>query len=66
MDFSDWVSFKTKLDEVRLDVHSVFDQVFSLSEQQEIKKSASIVWMGDCEETSFNYLNTIDSLRLNE
>ncbi|MCK4841542.1 MAG: bifunctional [glutamate--ammonia ligase]-adenylyl-L-tyrosine phosphorylase/[glutamate--ammonia-ligase] adenylyltransferase [Methylococcales bacterium] len=56
MDFVDWESFKAKLDQVRVDVHSVFDQVFSLSEQQEIKKSADIVWTGDSEETSFNYL----------
>jgi len=56
MDFPDWDSFKTKLDQVRADVHSVFDQVFSLSEQQEIKQTAEIVWSGENEEESFNYL----------
>ncbi|NOQ76651.1 MAG: bifunctional [glutamate--ammonia ligase]-adenylyl-L-tyrosine phosphorylase/[glutamate--ammonia-ligase] adenylyltransferase [Methylococcaceae bacterium] len=56
MDFSDWNSFKTKLDQVRDDVQSVFDQVFSLSEQQEIKQTAEIVWSGDKDEESFNYL----------
>lgn len=59
MDYSDWDSFKAKLDQIRAEVHSVFDQVFSLSEQQEIKKSAETVWSGDCEETSFNYLTTL-------
>ncbi len=56
MDFSDWNGFKAKLDQVRADVHSVFDQVFSLSEQQEIKQNAEIVWQGDDDDASFNYL----------
>ncbi|MCK5120627.1 MAG: bifunctional [glutamate--ammonia ligase]-adenylyl-L-tyrosine phosphorylase/[glutamate--ammonia-ligase] adenylyltransferase, partial [Methylococcales bacterium] len=56
MDFADWDDFKSHLDKVRAEVHSVFDQVFSLSEQKDIKKSADIVWAGDSDEASFNYL----------
>jgi glutamate-ammonia-ligase adenylyltransferase len=56
MDFADWDSFKTKLDNVRAEVHIVFDQVFSLSEQQGIKESAQVVWSGENDEVAFNYL----------
>ncbi|NOR68446.1 MAG: bifunctional [glutamate--ammonia ligase]-adenylyl-L-tyrosine phosphorylase/[glutamate--ammonia-ligase] adenylyltransferase, partial [Methylomarinum sp.] len=56
MDFADWDDFKSHLDKVRAEVLSVFDQVFSLSEQKDIKKSADIVWAGDSDEASFNYL----------
>ncbi len=56
MDFSDWESFKAKLDQIRTDVQSVFDQVFSLSEQLEIKQNAEIVWHGKDDEVSFDYL----------
>ena len=56
MDFSDWVEFKNKLDEIRAEVHQVFDQVFSLSGQQDIKDSADCVWSGNDDEASFNYL----------
>ncbi len=56
MDFVDWDDFKAKLDQVRANVHNVFDQVFSLSEQQEVKQSADIVWQGGDDEASFNYL----------
>ncbi len=56
MDFTDWDSFKAKLDQVRAKVHNVFDQVFSLSEQQDVKQSAEIVWQGGDDEASFNYL----------
>ena len=56
MDFTDWESFKSKLDTIRTEVHAVFDQVFSLSGQQDIKDSAEIVWSGDNDEASFDYL----------
>lgn len=56
MAFSNWESFKDKLDQVRADVHSVFDQVFSVTEQNEIKQNAEIVWQGGDDEVSFDYL----------
>jgi glutamate-ammonia-ligase adenylyltransferase len=56
MGFADWDSFKVKLDKVRQPVHQVFDQVFSLSEQQHIRANADIVWKGNNGEASFNYL----------
>jgi len=34
LDYPDWESFKQDLDEVRTQVHGVFDQVFSLSKQE--------------------------------
>jgi len=34
LDYSDWTSFKQELDQVRKQVHEVFDQVFSLSKQE--------------------------------
>jgi len=66
MDFPDWESFKAKLDAVRKSVDSSFDQVFSLSEQKDIKKSADLVWLGDDEEISFNYLTEQGFLHVNE
>ena len=66
MDFPDWESFKAKLDAVRKSVDSSFDQVFSLSEQKDIKKSADLVWLGDDEEISFNYLTEQGFLHANE
>ncbi len=52
MDFIDWNSFKSQLDTVRTEVHDVFDQVFSLSDQDEVKKSTDCVWLDiDVEKT---------------
>jgi glutamate-ammonia-ligase adenylyltransferase len=56
MYFPDWGSFKTKLDKVRTDVQCVFDQVFSLSDQNNIKQSSEIVWSGKNEDESEKYL----------
>ena len=56
MDFPDWECFKAKLDEVRAKVHSVFDQVFSLSDQDGIKNSAEIVWSGSWDDDAEEYL----------
>ena len=47
MDFSDWPSFKAELDEVRVSVQAIFDQVFSLSEQDNRQQSAQLIWAGD-------------------
>ncbi len=56
MDFSDWETFKIKLDQVKTAVQSVFDQVFSLSAQDEIKNSGEIVWSGKSDQDSLDYL----------
>lgn len=69
MDFSDWNSFKEKLDAVRTQVHQVFDLVFSLSEQKDIKGSSEIVWSGTNDDDSLQYLeqhgflNSVESLK---
>lgn len=47
LDFSDWFSFKAELDEVRASVHAIFEQVFSLSEQDNRQQSAQLIWAGD-------------------
>jgi len=44
LDYSDWPSFKVELDAVRAKVHNLFDQVFSLSKQDEIKLSSQKIW----------------------
>ncbi|MFW5444091.1 MAG: bifunctional [glutamate--ammonia ligase]-adenylyl-L-tyrosine phosphorylase/[glutamate--ammonia-ligase] adenylyltransferase [Methylococcaceae bacterium] len=56
MDYSDWGTFKAKLDKIRAEVHSVFDQVFSLSGQVDIKNSAEKIWTGDSEDDSLQFL----------
>ena len=58
MDFADWQAFKTALNKVRAQVHDIFDHVFSLSEQQNIKNTAQSVWLDDNDETSINYLQS--------
>ena len=56
MGFSDWSGFYTALGEIRKAVHKVFEQVFSISEKLETTESSEIVWFGDNDEISFNYL----------
>lgn len=56
LDFADWESFKRALDDVRLNVHGIFDQVFSLSEQDNQQQSARLVWTGVDEEQSLQTL----------
>ena len=56
LDFTDWQSFKQALDEVRRKVHSIFDQVFSLSEQDNQQQAARLVWTGADEEQSIETL----------
>lgn len=51
LDFADWGEFKCELDAVRQRVHGIFDQVFSLSEQDNQQQSAKLVWFAaDCEQ----------------
>ena len=56
MGFADWESFTAKLDQVKADVHHVFDQVFSLSEQNAIKNNAEKIWSGGNDDDSEAYL----------
>ncbi len=56
LDFDSWDSFKQELDQVRDSVHAIFDQVFSLSEQDIQQQSARQVWMGGGEEQALEIL----------
>ncbi len=56
MDYPDWESFKANLDSVRAEVQNVFDQVFSLSDQDASENSAEIVWSGGCDAAAEEYL----------
>ncbi len=51
LDYADWASFKSELDAIRKQVHSVFDQVFSLSKQDDIKESGQKIWNAIEEDT---------------
>jgi [glutamine synthetase] adenylyltransferase / [glutamine synthetase]-adenylyl-L-tyrosine phosphorylase len=44
LDFQDWHSFKTELDNIRSAVHAVFDQVFAVSKQNEKAKLSQKIW----------------------
>lgn len=44
MDFPDWDSFKQELDEIRERVHGIFDDVFSLSDQDSQQQNARLIW----------------------
>ncbi len=46
LDFEDWGCFKQELDQVRQRVHGIFDQVFSLSEQDNQQQTARLIWAG--------------------
>ena len=56
LDFENWDSFKQELDEVRHSVHAIFDQVFSLSEQEIQQQATRLVWMGADEEQALETL----------
>ena len=56
MGFPDWESFIIKLDRIRTQVQSVFDQVFSLTEQNFIQQSVETVWSGENDKNSLEYL----------
>lgn len=49
LDFADWESFLTALNQVRDAVHAVFDAVFSLSEQDQ-KPNSHCVWLAKADE----------------
>jgi [glutamine synthetase] adenylyltransferase / [glutamine synthetase]-adenylyl-L-tyrosine phosphorylase len=46
LDYVDWASFKADLDQVRAQVHAVFDQVFSLSKQDSAHQYSQNIWTG--------------------
>ena len=56
MDFVNWEDFKTELDQVRQQVHAIFEQVFSLSEPDNQKPSARLVWAGSSEQQAVQIL----------
>ena len=66
MNFTDWDSFKATLDTVRTKVHSVFDQVFSFTEQTELKSSAEIFWSEIPDDGSLEYLEQHGFKQLND
>lgn len=50
LDFEDWADFKRELNQVRASVHEIFEQVFSLSEQDNKQQSARLIWTGDTDD----------------
>ncbi len=56
LDFADWVEFKQSLDQVRFRVHGIFEQVFSLSDQDNPQLAARRVWAGMDEDESLEIL----------
>lgn len=50
LDYADWHSFKTELDNVRGKVHALFDQVFSLSKQEHVNPLGQKIWLGGADE----------------
>jgi [glutamine synthetase] adenylyltransferase / [glutamine synthetase]-adenylyl-L-tyrosine phosphorylase len=60
LDYPDWVSFKAQLELVRIAVHAVFDEVFSVS-RQAIKDQRSLqIWTGVVDEAEL--LENLSSL----
>lgn len=50
LDFAYWDEFKAELDQIRNRVQGIFDQVFSLSEQDNQQQAARLIWSAvDCE-----------------
>lgn len=71
LDFQDWHSFKTELDQIRTNVHAVFDQVFAVSKQNEKDKLSQKIWscVADDEELqglleSYGFLCTNETLKV--
>lgn len=46
LDFSTWSEFKETLDQIRKQVHALFDQVFALSKQDALPKGSLAIWTG--------------------
>jgi glutamate-ammonia-ligase adenylyltransferase len=59
LDFSGWESFLHKLNQVRKQVHTVFDLVFSLSEQDKQGNESRVIWLAKADESELiNHLAT--------
>jgi [glutamine synthetase] adenylyltransferase / [glutamine synthetase]-adenylyl-L-tyrosine phosphorylase len=70
LDFDDWLSFKSELDQVRAVVQAVFDQVFAVSKQQNKDKLSQKIWscLADNEELqglleSYGFQHTDETLK---
>ena len=51
MDYADWADFKEALDSVRQQVQQVFDQVFSVSQQDNAHLKGHSIWVGEADDT---------------
>ena len=51
LDFADWESFLRKLNQVRNQVHAVFDAVFSVSAQEQKPQKSHCVWLAKADES---------------
>jgi [glutamine synthetase] adenylyltransferase / [glutamine synthetase]-adenylyl-L-tyrosine phosphorylase len=70
LDFQDWHSFKAELDQVRVAVHTVFDQVFAVSKQNDKDKLSQKIWSCVAEDgelranlESYGFVSTDESLQ---
>jgi glutamate-ammonia-ligase adenylyltransferase len=60
LNYPDWDSFKLELDTVRHFVHDIFDQVFSVSKQNNDKSNGDKIWAyTDTEDTLINQLSNL-------
>jgi len=50
--FADWDNFKTTLDQVRQQVHAVFEQVFSLSKQEPAASEGVELWRAEASDAA--------------
>ncbi len=44
LNYSSWISFKEHIDEIRNDVHQIFEEVFSLTKEDKENNSSNKVW----------------------
>ncbi|WP_347986834.1 bifunctional [glutamate--ammonia ligase]-adenylyl-L-tyrosine phosphorylase/[glutamate--ammonia-ligase] adenylyltransferase [Methylomonas sp. AM2-LC] len=50
MDFMNWASFKQELDLIRAQVHTLFEEVFSLNEQDNPRQNSQLIWASNTED----------------
>jgi glutamate-ammonia-ligase adenylyltransferase len=69
MEQPNWDSFKKDLDKVRKDVHAIFDNVFSLSENEKNQQKSHLIWKGDLDEelileylSEYGFIHCVDIL----
>ena len=69
LDYPDWNSFKNQLDKIRVQVHAIFDQVFSLSRQELKNQQSQQIWIGAADDSelrdnlsAFGFQQVDDSL----